>query len=237
MDKENLSESDIILELAKYAKEHTEVKLNPDDYSTFSQEAIGICGEASLMVHSSTVDISGVGQVIFERSKKAKRLNISVKPSTGVRVAVPDGLSFQKAEEFVYTKKTWIQKHLVRMKQYEETNRINSIAPDDIDRAKAKPRLKRRLKYLAEKHGFTYNRVFIRNQKTRWGSCSNKNNIGLNVRTVQLPEELMDYVILHELAHTKIKNHSDDFWSMMNKLVGDGKGKAAKLRESGIGYL
>ena len=189
------------------------------------------------MVDSNTIDIVGVGQVQFERSKKAKHLNISIKPFTGVRVTVPDGLSFQKAEEVVNTKIDWIQRHLVRMKQYEETDRINLIAPDDIDRAEAKPRLKRRLKYLAEKHGFTYNRVFIRNQKTRWGSCSSKNNIGLNVRIVQLPEELMDYVILHELTHTRVKNHSNDFWAMMNKLVGDGKAKDVSLREYGIGYL
>ena len=60
------------------------------------------------MVNSNTIDIVGVGQVQFERSKKAKHLNISVKPFAGVRVAVPDGLSFQKAEEFVNTKKDWI---------------------------------------------------------------------------------------------------------------------------------
>ncbi|MFC2024499.1 M48 family metallopeptidase [Chloroflexota bacterium] len=189
------------------------------------------------MVHSNTVEIVGVGPVLFERSKKAKHLNISVKPFTGVRVAVPDGLSFQKAEEFVYTKKAWIQKHLVRMKQYEKNDNTNSAISDDIDRAKAKRKLTRRLKYLAAKHGFTYNRVFIRNQKTRWGSCSQKNNISLNMKVVRLPEELIDYVILHELAHTRIKKHNDDFWVMMNKLVGDGKVKAASLREYGIGYL
>ena len=189
------------------------------------------------MAHSNTVEIVGVGQVLFERSKKAKNLNISVKPFTGVRVAVPDGLSFQKAEEFVNTKTDWIQKHLARMKQYEENDNSNSAASDDIDRAKAKRRVTRRLRYLADKHGFTYNRGFIRNQKTRWGSCSNKNNISLNVRIVQLPEELMDYVILHELTHTRVKNHSNDFWAMMNKLLGDGKAIAASLREYGIGYL
>ena len=189
------------------------------------------------MAHSNTVEIVGVGQVLFERSKKAKNLNISVKPFTGVRVAVPDGLSFQKAEEFVNTKTDWIQKHLARMKQYEENDNTNSAISDDIDRAKAKRKLTRRLKYLAGKHGFTYNRVFIRNQKSRWGSCSSKNNISLNMKIVRLPEELIDYVILHELAHTRIKNHSHDFWSMMNKLVGDGKAKAASLREYGIGYL
>ena len=189
------------------------------------------------MAHSNTVEIVGVGQVLFERSKKAKNLNISVKPFTGVRVAVPDGLSFQKAEEFVNTKTDWIQKHLARMKQYEENDNTNSAISDDIDRAKAKRRLTRRLKYLAGKHGFTYNRVFIRNQKTRWGSCSNKNNISLNMKIALLSEELMDYVILHELAHTQIKNHSNAFWAMMNKLLGNGKAKAAVLREFGIELL
>ena len=189
------------------------------------------------MAYSNTVEIVGVGQVLFERSKKAKNLNISVKPFEGVRVAVPDGLPFQKAEEFVYSKTDWIQKHLVRMKQYEGKAETASAAPDDIDRAKVKRRLTRRLKYLAGKYGFTYNRVFIHNQKTRWVSCSSKNNISLNMKIVRLPEELMDYVILHELAHTRIKNHSDDFWVIMNKLVGDSKAKAASLREYGIGYL
>lgn len=90
---------------------------------------------------------------------------------------------------------------------------------------------------MADKHGFTYNRVFIRNQKTRWGSCSSKNNISLNMKAVLLPQELLDYVILHELVHTRIKNHSDDFWAVMNKLVGDGKDMASRLKEYGFGSL
>jgi len=134
------------------------------------------------MVHFNTIEIVGVGPVLFERSKKAKQLNISVKPFAGVRVAVPDGLSFQKAEEFVYNKKDWIQKHLVRMKQYEKNDNNNSNISDDIDRDEAKRKLTRRLRHLAGKYGFTYNRLFIRNQKTRWGSCSNKDNISLNIK-------------------------------------------------------
>ncbi len=189
------------------------------------------------MVHSNTVEIVGLGQVLFERSAKAKHLNISVKPFAGVRVAVPDGLSFQKAEEFVYTKTAWIKRHLVRMKQYEENAKTSSAPLDCIHRGKAKRKIKRRLKYLARKHGFTFNRVFIRNQKTRWGSCSNKNNISLNMKINRLPEELMDYVILHELAHTRVKNHSNDFWAELDRLVGNGKNTALRLREYGMGLL
>jgi hypothetical protein len=189
------------------------------------------------MVHANTIEIVGVGPVLFERSKKAKRVNISVKPFTGVRVAVPDGLSFQKAEEFVYARTDWIQRHLYRMKQYEKENKIVSDASVDIERAKAKRKLTRRLKHLAEKHGFTFNRVFIRNQKTRWGSCSHRNNISLNMKIIRLPEELMDYVILHELVHTRFKNHSTDFWAELNRLVGNGKTMASSLREYGVGLL
>jgi len=189
------------------------------------------------MANSNTVEIDGVGPVLFERSKRAKHVNISVKPLTGVRVAVPDGLSLKKAEEFVHAKTDWIQRHLYRMKQCEKENKIVSDASVDIERVKAKRKLTRRLKHLAEKHGFTYNRVFIRNQKTRWGSCSHKNNINLNMKIICLPEELMDYVILHELAHTRVKDHSNDFWAELNGLVGDGKGMASRLREYGVGLL
>jgi predicted metal-dependent hydrolase len=78
-------------------------------------------------------------------------------------------------------------------------------------------------------HGFAYNRVFIKNQKTRWGSCSNKNNINLNINLVRLPQELIDYTILHELVHTRIKNHSSKFWDQMDVLLGDARKIDKKL--------
>jgi hypothetical protein len=86
-----------------------------------------------LIVHSNKVEIVGVGPVLFERSKKAKRVIISVKPFAGVRVAVPYGLSFQKAETFVYAKTDWIQRHLTRMKQHEESDGDIMSALDNID--------------------------------------------------------------------------------------------------------
>jgi len=183
------------------------------------------------MANFNTVRIDGVEPVLFERSKRAKHVSISVKPFKGVRVAVPDGLSFKKAEKFVNTKTDWIQRHLYMVKQYEEKSQLASDTLIDIDKPRAKRKLTRRLKYLAGKHAFTYNRVFIRNQKTRWGSCSHKNNISLNMKIIRLPEELMDYVILHELTHIRFKNHSNDFWVELNRLVGNGKSMASRLRE------
>jgi len=189
------------------------------------------------MPRSATVNIEGVGEVFFERSKKAKYLNISIKPFKGIRVAVPEGLSFRKAEEFVNSKTTWIQKNQARMKQYELNSRNSSSVSHPIEKTNAKKEITRRLKSLADKHGFTYNRVFIRSQKTRWGSCSYKNNISLNMEIVRLPEELMDYVILHELTHTRVKNHSDKFWKSLEMLIGDARKKAKNLKQFGISSL
>ena len=186
------------------------------------------------MVDAITVEIDSLGPVLFERSQRARHVNISVKPFRGVRVAVPYGLSFKKAAEFVHTKSDWMKIHLEKIKQYEKEYNFNSAAAEDIDKAKTKTILTRRLKRLAEKHGFAYNRLFIRNQKTRWGSCSSKNNINLNMKLVKLPDELIDYVILHELVHTCKKDHSKAFWAEMDKLVGNGKKMASRLRKYGI---
>jgi len=177
-----------------------------------------------------TVEINGVGPVLFERSKRAKHINISVRPYKGVRVAIPDGLSFKKAEEFVHSRTDWIKKHLDRMKRLEREHEAKSGTALDIDRVKAKRKLSRRLNYLSVKYGFTYNRVFIRNQRTRWGSCSHNDNISLNVKLVRLPDELIDYVILHELVHTRFKNHSNQFWDELDKILVNGKGFDARLK-------
>jgi hypothetical protein len=186
---------------------------------------------------STTKEVYEVGPVLFERSKRAKNLNISVEPLKGVRVAVPRSLSFEEARKIVQSKVGWIKKHLARMKEMEEKYtfiRRNSV---DIDRAKATRRLISRLNELADGHDFTYHRVFIRNQKTLWGSCSTRNNINLNVKLVQLPDKLIDYVILHELLHTRIKNHRKDFWRRLDRLVGDAKHMDSRLNKYQLGLL
>ncbi|PIF05512.1 MAG: hypothetical protein CSA36_06300 [Draconibacterium sp.] len=78
-----------------------------------------------------------------------------------------------------------------------------------------------RLQQLAEKYDFKYNRVTIRNNKRNWGSCSSANNISLNLQMMKLPNELIDYILLHELVHTKIKNHSPAFWKKLDEVTGN----------------
>ncbi|MBR9982706.1 MAG: M48 family metallopeptidase [Desulfatitalea sp.] len=167
-----------------------------------------------MTTQSKTIRVAGIGDVLIERSARAKRVNLSVRPFKGVRIAVPLGVSFQHALTVAAAKAPWIRKHLGRMAMVEQQIRDGRAMPcpdpDDARRI-----LVRRLAQLADLHGFAYNRVSVRRQKTRWGSCSHQNNISLNMRLVQLPDPVVDYVLMHELMHTRIKNHSRQFWEAL----------------------
>ena len=83
-------------------------------------------------------------------------------------------------------------------------------------------------KSLAQKYGFTYESVKINSSKGRWGSCSAKRGINLSYFLVLLPQHLIDYVLLHELCHTREMNHGEKFWSILNSVT---SGRAHELRE------
>ena len=186
-----------------------------------------------MMLKSEIVEITGLGQVLFQESARARHVSITVKHDQSVRVAVPRRGSFRRAKSFLLEKLPWVKRHVVRLRATEHAAADGTLPR--IDRGRARMILTSRLDYLAGKYGYAYNRVFIREQRTRWGSCSGKNNISLNANLVRLPGELMDYVILHELVHTRHKNHSKDFWSEVEGLVGDVKRLKKELRKFKLG--
>lgn len=87
-----------------------------------------------------------------------------------------------------------------------------------------------RLEYFNQFYGFKYNKVSVRNQRTRWGSCSNKGNLSFNIKILFLPEKMRDYIIVHELCHLKEFNHSKNFWSLIEKTIPDYKNIHQKIR-------
>jgi len=180
-------------------------------------------------------NITTIGPINYIRSSRAKRISISVKVDR-VRVAVPEGVSMKKAQKFVESKREWINKHVQRLKELKRTYKKPSTL-QNIERAHAKTVLILTLEILAKKHGFSYNRVFIKNQKTLWGSCSHKNNINLNVKLILLPEQLREYIILHELVHLKVKNHSSKFWNELARLCPDYRERRRELRTYRLEFM
>lgn len=98
-------------------------------------------------------------------------------------------------------------------------------------RVQAERLLPQRLAALSAKHGFDYNKVSIKRLKSRWGSCDQDKNIVLNLFLMQLPWDLIDYVLLHELTHTVVMKHGPEFWQVMSKILPSIKEKRRQLRQ------
>ncbi len=90
---------------------------------------------------------------------------------------------------------------------------------------------------LAAIHGFQFARVRVKNQKTRWGSCSSKGNINLNLRLMMAPEPAIDYVIVHELCHLRVLNHSPAFWALVEHCFPDYRHWRDWFRMQGAGLI
>tara|TARA_B100000941_G_scaffold36922_1_gene21935 strand:- start:144 stop:677 length:534 start_codon:yes stop_codon:yes gene_type:complete len=160
--------------------------------------------------------LSDIGKVTFYSSKKAKNLIINIKKNNQIKVAVPLNVSFDQAVKFTLSKSKWIKNTQLKLSQ-------KIILHDNYDKNLARKMLIDRLIKISEKTGLPFNKVSIRNQKTRWGSCSFANNISLNIKLINLPEKLIDYVIYHELVHTVEKNHSSNFWNLLNHYLPESK--------------
>lgn len=129
---------------------------------------------------------------------------------------VPSRLSDTKIKEFIESHKDWIIQKVSKMSEKKDGRQeigIPSWENLNLQEHKAiKDKISERVAYYSQKMGVTYGRITIRNQKTRWGSCSSKGNLNFNYRLFYLPGELLDYVVVHELAHRRYMNHSRQFW-------------------------
>lgn len=189
------------------------------------------------MEKTTTINIPGMGTVNLRKSRRAMRSSISVTNSGDVSVTIPLSGTVRQAKSFLNEKSDWVAKH--REKAYRLCLRHKSLVEGckPVPREKAAALLLERLDYLAREYGFSFNRVSVRNQKTRWGSCSSGNNISLNEKLAMLPLRLMDYVLLHELVHTRVKNHGDVFWRELEKYVVNFRELRRELREYRLGLF
>ena len=157
--------------------------------------------------------------LVFVRHPRARRYLIRVTDGGTVRVTVPRWGSNREAAAFAERERAWIEKHLRARAERElrerEQRTTNGAAEQRDLLARAKRELPARLLELAARHGLAVSRISIRNQRWRWGSCSRGGHICLNWRLVTMPEEVRDYVLIHELMHLKRMDHSPKFWKLV----------------------
>lgn len=161
-----------------------------------------------------------IGKAVFCKTKRAKKLKISIKSHEEIRVTIPYSCTFKMADDFLNENTNWIIEKQQGLKARHSSELFDDKYIKQL-RKEAKIFLPKRTEELAEIYNFQYKKVYIKNQKTRWGSCSHVNNINLNINLMRLPKHLIDYVILHELMHTRHKNHGPKFWYDLNQLVPD----------------
>jgi predicted metal-dependent hydrolase len=178
-----------------------------------------------------TIVLDGVGGVLFVKSRRARRIGLTVRASRGVRVAVPARASFEEARRVVINRREWIRRTLVRIERARDGCREAVAAADCLDRRRARADLSQRLATLAMEHGFTYRALSVRSQTTLWGSASPSGRIQLNARLTVLPPDLSDYVILHELVHTRFRGHGRAFWAELERHCPDARRRQTRLRE------
>jgi len=178
-----------------------------------------------------TLELDGVGPVRFEKTRRARRISLTVRSSRGVRVAVPWRVSFDEARRISLTKLAWIRRSLARVERARDRCREAVAAAKDLDRRAARDLLAVRMDALARAYGFSPGRLSIRCQDTLWGSASRAGRIQLNALLAVVPGDLADYVILHELVHTRVRGHGRAFWAELERYMPDARRRQVRLRE------
>ena len=157
-----------------------------------------------------------------------------------IKVRVPRRASKAQIEEMLKAKHDWILKTLDKIEQrntaeareYEEAEQLSS---EEVKRLKkeARIRLTELTEYWAGRMGISYGRISIRGQKTRWGSCSSKGNLNYNYLLMLCPDDVIEYVVIHELCHRIYMNHSKRFWEKIEEFCPNYRQARKWLKQNG----
>lgn len=174
--------------------------------------------------------------------KKSRRRSMSIHVDANKKVIVkaPLGTPTYVAEEFLKEKKDWIINQLNKVeKQAQLAEQMGLLTKEDISALKKKARvlIPQRVEYYAKISGITYNRIFIRLQKSRWGSCSVDGNLNFNCLLALMPLEILDSVVVHELCHRRHMDHSKTFYAEVYNLFPEYKRCDKWLKENGPAYF
>ena len=164
-----------------------------------------------------------------------KTVVIQVETDGTVTVRAPKRCSFRKIDNFVREKEHWIrtkQEEIAVNRKKFSGKKLTEKERESL-RQKAGILLGERTALYAERMQVSYKRITIRDQKTRWGSCSTAGNLNFNWKLILMPPEILDYVVVHELAHRREMNHSSRFWAQVAEILPDYKARRQWLKENG----
>lgn len=164
------------------------------------------------------------------RSRR-KTLAIEISRDAKVIVRAPMRLSRQVIEQFLAQKQDWIEEHLQRQLQRKEAHPEPDEATWQLWKRQAKEYIPRAVAYYAKLMGVTPTAVRFSRAKTRFGSCSSQNSITFSLRLMDYPREAIDYVVVHELAHIRHKNHSREFYFFVARVMPDYQKRAKLLKQ------
>jgi predicted metal-dependent hydrolase len=165
----------------------------------------------------------------IKNSYRAKHIRLALYPDKTIVVTKPFLCSQKTVDKFIISKKDWIQKKLQyfdKLPKKKNFSRNHYLQNKEIARKVVYNKVD---KYSLEL-GLDYKKISIRNQKTRWGSCSKDGNLNFNYKIIFLPDHLQNYIIIHELCHLKELNHSKEFWNLVEKICPDYKKYRQELK-------
>ena len=168
----------------------------------------------------------GRGEIRISVIRSARKsLGLEVRDANTVLARIPTRVSDRELKAFVENHRSWILEKTEVMAEREENRKSTPAPPPELlsktDRMKIQLKIGKRVRHYCEAMGVTVGYVTVKNQKTRWGSCSAKGNVNFNYQLAFLPDELLDYVVIHELAHRRHMNHSRAFWAEVEKYCPD----------------
>ena len=165
-----------------------------------------------------------------------KSIAIEIKKDLSIVVRAPFFMTDNEINAFVESKKDWIDKHIIDMQnRKKETSYVEKFTVEEITALadKALAYIPQRVAYFSQVIGVDYGRITIRNQVSRWGSCSAKGNLNFNCLLMLTPSDVIDYVVVHELCHRKEMNHSPMFWTEVEKFLPNYKSSKKWLKDNG----
>ena len=166
----------------------------------------------------------------IRRSTRARSVRITIHGRDEVVVTAPNRVSTELIEKFVRSKIAWIESKLGKLRLLPDHMFLKSSKKDyEQFKTAAHAIAEHRLAHFNSSYGFDFKKISIRNQKTRWGSCSKSGTVCFNYKIALLPPHLADYIIVHELCHVGEMNHSKKFWALVARTIPDYRALRAEL--------